>query len=66
MLPDFVVTHQDGTVALIEVKASWVLSLPTDHNVQRRLEAASSYAASMGWDFLIWTEKDFDVNSPAK
>jgi hypothetical protein len=61
ILPDFFVTHHDGSIVLVEVKASWTLSLPPDHRVTRRLEAASSYAARMGWDFLIWTEKDFDA-----
>lgn len=59
ILPDFVVTHADGGIALLEIKASWVLDLPESHKVQQRLREASSYASAMGWDFLIWTEKDF-------
>lgn len=59
ILPDFVVTHVDGHITLLEVKASWVLNLPEDHKVQKRLYRASSYAASKGWEFLIWTENDF-------
>ena len=57
ILPDFVVTKRDGSVTLVEVKASWVLSLPKEHKIQRRLAVASSYASSMGWGFQIWTEK---------
>jgi len=67
MLPDFVVYYTDGHVALVEVKASWVLALPSDHKVQRRLRQASTFAASMGWEFIIWTEKDFgDARKPAR
>lgn len=66
MLPDFVVTHVDGDTTLIEVKASWVLELPGDHRIQRRLREAFSYANAMGWDFLIWTEKDFGDSPKSK
>lgn len=59
ILPDFVVTHTDDHLVLLEVKASWVLDLPETHKVQHRLREASSYASTMGWDFLVWTEKDF-------
>lgn len=59
ILPDFVVQHRDGSVTLLEVKASWVLGLPPGHKVSRRLHDASSFAASMGWVFIVWTEKDF-------
>jgi hypothetical protein len=59
ILPDFVVTHKNGEVALLEVKASWVLRLPDDHRIQRRLRDASSFAATQGWTFLVWTERDF-------
>lgn len=59
MLPDFVVTHTDGRIVLLEVKASWVLNLPETHKVRQRLQEASSYAAAMGWEFQILTEKDF-------
>jgi hypothetical protein len=59
ILPDFVVIHKDGRITLVEVKASWVLALPTDSREQRRLSVASSFAATMGWEFLVWTEKDF-------
>lgn len=59
ILPDFVITHTDGTIVLLEVKASWVLALPEDHKVQRRLRDASTFAAAQGWEFLVWTEKDF-------
>jgi len=59
ILPDFVVYFGDGLITLIEVKASWVLGLPPEHKVQIRLRAACSYAESMGWEFMVWTEKDF-------
>lgn len=59
ILPDFVVTGLNGLVTLLEVKASWVDTLPEGHKVQKRLREASSYATSMGWEFLVWTEKDF-------
>lgn len=59
ILPDFVVRSVDGGITLVEVKASWTLGLPEDHRVQVRLREACSYAASMGWGFAIWTEKDF-------
>ena len=62
ILPDFVVSHHDGSITLIEVKASWVLQQPPEHRHQVRLRVASTYAASMGWDFIIWTEKDFHVD----
>ena len=59
ILPDFVVSHLDETVTLLEVKASWVLALPYEHKIKMRLRDASTYAATQGWDFLVWTEKDF-------
>ena len=62
ILPDFVVTHHDKSITLIEVKASWVLQQPPVHRHQVRLRVASTYAALMGWDFIIWTEKDFHVD----
>jgi hypothetical protein len=64
ILPDFVILHVDGTVTLLEVKASWVLGLPEDHKVRRRLRDASTFAAIQGWAFLVWTEKDFGDAQP--
>jgi hypothetical protein len=61
ILPDFIIHYADGTVALIEVKASWVLSLPDDHKIKRRLKLAEDYAKSKGWDFRVWTEKELPL-----
>jgi hypothetical protein len=58
ILPDFVVRYGSGVV-LIEVKASWVLELPEEHKIRKRLRQASSFAFDQGWDFRILTEKDF-------
>jgi hypothetical protein len=56
--PDFVVCRTDGTVCLIEVKASWVLGLDPSHKVLQRLDVARKEAYRRGWDFNVWTEKD--------
>jgi len=60
ILPDFVAHFVDGSITLIEVKASWVLGLPPEHKAQIRLREACSYAEAMGWEFVVWTEKDFN------
>lgn len=58
ILPDFIVHYADGTIVLIEVKASWILSLPVEHKIKRRLKLAEDYAKSKGWGFCVWTEKE--------
>jgi hypothetical protein len=58
VLPDFLVQYVDGHRSLIEVKASWVLGLPSDHKVQQRLEVARRLADEHGWGFIIWTERE--------
>lgn len=55
--PDFIVNRSDG-MWLIEVKASWVLELPTMHKVSIRLDKSKMEALKRGWHFSIWTEKD--------
>lgn len=55
--PDFVVRRSDG-VQLVEVKASWVLNLPPEHKVARRLRRAQDEATRRGWSFYTWTEQD--------
>ena len=63
ILPDFLVTYLDSSKSLIEVKASWVFSLPKQHRVQLRLSKAASVAIANHWDFRVWTEKGFhDAN----
>jgi len=57
ILPDFLITYKDGSKILVEVKASWVLSLPADSKKIRRLEESRRVAASKGWFFEIWPEK---------
>jgi len=60
VLPDFLVTWQNGSKTLIEVKAAWVLKLPASDKVQMRLKVAEHLADSQGWGFEIWTEKELD------
>lgn len=55
-LPDFIVSFEDGSKTLIEVKAAWVLKLPSNHQVRRRLARARRYAHAQGWDFAVCTE----------
>lgn len=58
ILPDFLVTYSDGRRVLVEVKASWVLNLPSEHRTRQRLTLAQEEANHHGWGFEIWTEKD--------
>jgi lambda repressor-like predicted transcriptional regulator len=65
-LPDFLVQYADGHMLLVEVKASWVLGLPSDYKIQRRLEVARQLADTNGWGFAIWTERELkNVNKSA-
>ena len=57
ILPDFVVVCSTHTT-LVEVKAAWVLGMPTDHRHQVRLQKSREEATHRGWEFQIWTEKD--------
>lgn len=56
--PDFLVTYSNQGQELIEVKASWALSLPKEHKVQKRLKVARDEASARGWKFSVWTEQD--------
>jgi len=58
ILPDFTVTYTDGSVEIIEIKASWVLNLPDEHPLQAKLRMYEKALRSSGYPFTIWTEKD--------
>ena len=58
ILPDFIVTFVDCSKKIIEVKASWVLTMPVDDKRQKRLNLARDYALNNQLGFDIWTEKD--------
>lgn len=58
ILPDFIVEHVDSTVTLVEVKSAWVLSLPANRKEVKRLNIAKDFAASQGWGFKVWTERE--------
>ena len=58
VLPDFLVTFNDGRVLLVEVKAQWIFSLPFNHKVHRRLRESQMIANQNGWDFEVWAEKE--------
>lgn len=58
IVPDFLVTYQNGEKHLIEVKASWVFKLPPDDKISIRLEKSHKLAMVNQWPFHIWTEKD--------
>jgi hypothetical protein len=58
IIPDFLVEYSTGITTLVEVKASWVLSLPSDHKVRQRLELSRRLAERNNWHFEIWTEKE--------
>lgn len=57
-VPDFKVWMLDGSIKIIEIKASWVLRLPLSHRKQIRLAAYQEIASRNGFGFEIWTEKD--------
>lgn len=57
-LPDFIVEYRDGSKTLVEVKASWVLDMPSEHKESVRLDLARRFAKKHGMAFEIWTEKD--------
>lgn len=59
ILPDFVVTWEDGSQTMIEVKPAYVLkpSLENEKTIER-LKVAEREASARGWGFLIWTEKE--------
>jgi hypothetical protein len=58
VLPDFIVEYEGARVMLVEVKAAWVLSQPLDSRVRVRLDVARDFAASQGWTFEVWTERE--------
>lgn len=59
ILPDFVVTWEDGSQTMIEVKPSYVLKpAPENEKVLERLKVAEREASARGWGFLVWTEKE--------
>jgi hypothetical protein len=57
-LPDFKVWLRDGTAKLVEVKAAWVLHLPSNHRKAIRLAVYREIAQAEGLPFEVWTEKD--------
>jgi len=60
ILPDFIVTHLDGSHTLIEVKALYFLD-PTYREyekVRARLDVAEEESRKRGWDFAVWTERE--------
>jgi hypothetical protein len=57
-LPDFKVFLRGGVVKLIEVKAAWVLSLPSTHRKAIRLAVYRELAQREALPFEVWTEKD--------
>ncbi|OHD18651.1 MAG: hypothetical protein A2Y38_19460 [Spirochaetes bacterium GWB1_59_5] len=62
ILPDFIVTWEDHTCTIIEVKASWVLNDPRrSAGERRRLQAAEQVATARGWAFALWTEKELGL-----
>lgn len=62
ILPDFIVTFMNKSLALIEVKASWVLGLGSEHPVIGRLCKSEEYATRQGWGFSVWTEKELGID----
>lgn len=60
ILPDFLVDYGD-VQKLIEVKSAWVLSLPEEDKVVRRLNRARECAKELGIPFEIWTEKELGL-----
>lgn len=54
--PDFLVTYEDGTQSLVEVKASWVLAQPITSKHRRKLAMYAELAAAKGLPFEVWTE----------
>lgn len=59
--PDFFVTYKDGNREIIEVKSYWVLNLPKDHKVKKRLKRSKTHALSRNWGFQIWTEEELGL-----
>lgn len=55
IVPDFLVTMQNGARRLIEVKPSAKLGRPL---VERKMSVARLYAERQGWTFYIVTERD--------
>ncbi len=58
-VPDILITYTDGTKELIEVKAKWFLH---DEKTNAKFWAMNDYAATQGWDFNVWTEKELGLN----
>jgi len=62
ILPDFIVTHQNGTHTLIEVKPSYALdpAYCGYEKVRVRLGVAEEEAHRLGWSFKVWTERELE------
>jgi hypothetical protein len=59
-IPDLIAVYKTETI-LIEVKSKWILSLPEDHKIKKRLKRSENLALSKGWGFKIWTEKELSL-----
>lgn len=57
-LPDFKVWETEESWKIVEVKASWVLSLPLDHRHQQGVSRYREIADKLEVPFEVWTEKD--------
>jgi hypothetical protein len=62
--PDFLVTYEDQSVQLVEVKPVWVLTHPKVGNNYKqiaRLMVAAEQARRVSWGFAVWTEKELGL-----
>jgi hypothetical protein len=57
-IPDLTVFWRGGSATIVEVKASWVLKLPDDHERKNQLRRYAAIAERLGYDFEVWTEED--------
>ena len=58
-VPDVKVVFEDGSVVLVEIKASWALK---DPRTLIKIAAGEAYARSQDWCFEVVTEKQFNFD----
>jgi len=58
-VPDVKVVFEDGSIVLVEIKASWALK---DPRTLIKIAAGEAYARSQGWCFEVVTEEKFNFD----
>jgi hypothetical protein len=59
--PDFLIYNKDGSRQIIEVKPQYRIDKNVD-STNEKIKASKEYAEQNGMKFLVWTEKELNIN----